>query len=179
MQLSFDAWGYAHQIQDIHFLAQRFPETPIMLDHLATPVGLFGQVGKSTAKTPRQRAAIFQQWQADIAALAAQKNVYAKISGLMMPVLGHTYFRQRRTAAVSEMVDLLSPMIEYAIQVFGVDRIVYASNFPMDKPNAKLSDLIAAYVQILAPYGKTELKKMMRDNAIDFYRLHCANGEIE
>jgi predicted TIM-barrel fold metal-dependent hydrolase len=172
MQLSFDAWGYSNQINDIHVLAQQFPNTPIMLDHLATPVGLFGKVGKSTGYKPTQRVAIFQQWQDDISALAEQKNVHTKISGLMMPVLGHNYYQHARTATVSEMVELLSPMIEHAIQVFGVDRIVYASNFPMDKPNAKLTDLIEAYIQMLSPYGAENLQKMMRDNAIAFYKMN-------
>ncbi|RKG46799.1 MULTISPECIES: amidohydrolase family protein [Acinetobacter] len=171
MQLSFDAWGYANQINDIKSLAQNFQNTPIMLDHLATPVGLFGKVGKSTGYKPSQRKAIFQQWKDDISHLAEQKNVHAKISGLMMPVLGHGYFRTKRTATVNEMVELLSPMIEHAVAVFGTDRIVYASNYPMDKPNAKLTDLIEAYIHMLSPYGAENLQKMMRDNAIAFYKM--------
>ncbi|ENW80504.1 hypothetical protein F909_01790 [Acinetobacter sp. ANC 3929] len=171
MGLSFDAWGYSSQLNEITALAQQFPDTPIVVDHLATPVGLFGAVGKKTGKTLAQRNAIFKQWQHDIAHLAEQKNVHAKISGLMMPVLGHTYYKQHRTATIAEMASLLTPLIQHAIAVFGIERIMYASNFPMDKPNTTLNDLIHAYIQMIAPYGDQALHAIFRQNAANFYQL--------
>jgi len=171
MDLSFDAWGYSTQLNEITTLAQLFPETRIVVDHLATPVGLFGAVGKKTGMTQSQRDAIFKQWQQDIAVLAEQKNVHAKISGLMMPVLGHIFYKQGRTASIVEMVSLLTPMIQHAISVFGTERIMFASNFPMDKPNTRLNDLIHAYIQMLSPYGDQALHAIFRQNAANFYQL--------
>lgn len=171
LDLSFDAWGYSTQLAEITSLAKQFPETRIVLDHLATPVGLFGAVGKKTGMTQLQRDVIFKQWQQDLARLAEQKNVHAKISGLMMPVLGHLFYQQDRTASIAEMVNLLTPMIQHAIAVFGTERIMFASNFPMDKPNARLNDLIHAYIQMLSPYGDQALHAMFRKNAANFYQL--------
>ncbi|ENV09759.1 hypothetical protein F966_02419 [Acinetobacter higginsii] len=171
MDLSFDAWCYSMQLAEITSLAKQFPETRIVVDHLATPVGLFGAVGKHTGHTSEQRAAIFEQWQQDLARLAEQKNVHAKISGLMMPVLGHLFYQQDRTASIAEMVNLLTPMIQHAITVFGTERLMFASNFPMDKPNARLNDLIHAYIQMLSPYGDQALHAMFRQNAANFYQL--------
>ncbi|ENX17819.1 hypothetical protein F895_00542 [Acinetobacter sp. CIP 64.2] len=171
LDLFFDAWGYSTQLSEITALARQFPQTRIVVDHLATPAGLFGTVGKRTGKTPAQRMAIFQQWQQDLARLAEQKNVYAKISGLMMPVLGHRFYQQQRTATISEIVNLLNPMLQHAIQVFGINRIMFASNFPMDKPNVALVDLIQAYIQMLSPYGEQALHAMFRQNAANFYQL--------
>jgi predicted TIM-barrel fold metal-dependent hydrolase len=172
LDLSFDAWGYSTQLTEITALAANFPQTRIVVDHLATPAGLFGSVGKKTGITSAQRTDIFKQWQHDLGLLAQQKNVYAKISGLMMPVLGHTFYQQHRTASPTEIVNLLTPMIQHAINVFGVDRIMYASNFPMDKPNAALSDLIYAYIQMITPYGDQALYSIFRQNAINFYQLN-------
>ncbi|MCU4376950.1 amidohydrolase family protein [Acinetobacter haemolyticus] len=171
MNLSFDAWGYSTQLNEITALAKQFPETRIVVDHLATPVGLFGAVGKKTGKTAAQRDAIFQQWQNDLSALAKQPNVHAKISGLMMPVLGHTFYKENRTATVAEMVQLLTPLIQHAIHVFGTGRIMFASNYPMDKPNARLTDLIQAYIKMIEPYGSEALQAIFRQNAIHFYQL--------
>lgn len=176
MDLSFDAWGYSTQLAEITSLAKQFPQTRIVVDHLATPVGLFGAVGKKTGITPSQREAIFNQWQQDIAVLAEQKNVYAKISGLMMPVLGHRFYQQKRTATPAEMVNLLSPLLEHAVQVFGINRIMYASNFPMDKANATLSDLVQAYIQMLRPYGEQAMRAVFRENAAHFYQLHLESS---
>jgi len=172
MDLSFDAWGYSTQLAEITSLAKQFPQTRIVVDHLATPAGLFGAVGKKTGITASQRESIFKQWQQDIAVLAKQKNVYAKISGLMMPVLGHRFYQQKRTATPSEIVNLLSPLLEHAVQVFGINRIMYASNFPMDKANATLNDLVQAYIQMLRPYGEQAIYAVFRQNAAHFYQLH-------
>lgn len=172
MDLSFDAWGYSTQLAEITSLAKQFPQTRIVVDHLATPAGLFGAVGKKTGITASQRESIFIQWQQDIAVLAEQKNVYAKISGLMMPVLGHRFYQQKRTATPSEIVNLLGPLLEHAVKVFGINRIMYASNFPMDKANATLNDLVQAYIQMLRPYGEQAMHAVFRQNAALFYQLH-------
>lgn len=171
MNLTFDAWAYSTQLTEITALAKQFPQTRIVVDHLATPAGIFGMVGKRTGKTVAQRTQIFEDWKQNLSLLAEQKNVYAKISGLMMPVLGHTFYKQQRTATVDEMVSLLSPLLQYAIDVFGYDRIIYASNFPMDKSNAALSDMIHAYIQMIRPYGDQALHAIFRQNAANFYQL--------
>jgi predicted TIM-barrel fold metal-dependent hydrolase len=171
-ELSFDAWAYSTQLNEINILAKNFPQTPIIVDHLATPVGLFGPVGKRTGRTSTQRADIFEKWKNDLEVLAQLKNVHAKISGLMMPVLGHTFYQQQRTASIAEIIHLLTPMIQHAINVFGTDRIIYASNFPMDKPNVSLSDLISAYIEIINPYGDHALYSIFRRNAANFYKLN-------
>jgi predicted TIM-barrel fold metal-dependent hydrolase len=97
--------------------------------------------------------------------------VHAKISGLMMPVLGHTFYKENRTATVDEIIQLLTPLIQHAIRVFGTDRIMFASNYPMDKPNARLTDLIQAYIKMIEPYGSEALQAIFRQNAIHFYQL--------
>lgn len=171
MDLSFDAWGYSTQLAEITSLAKQFPQPRIVVDHLATPAGLFGAVGKKTGTCQAQREAIFKQWQDDIAMLAEQKNVYAKISGLMMPVLGHRFYQQKRTATPAEMVNLLSPLLQHAIGVFGAQRLMFASNFPMDKVNTTFSDLVRAYIQMLRPYGEQATHAMFRQNAAHFYQL--------
>lgn len=169
--LTFEAWVYSTQLKDVIELAKHFPDTPIMMDHLATPVGLFGPVGKHTGRTEAERAGIFLQWQELIAELAEQKNVHVKISGIMMPVLGHEFYKQRLLASMDELVERLAPLVNHALAVFGRDRLLYASNFPMDKVNARLEDLIDAYIQVLQPHGEQTLRAIFRDNAKAFYQL--------
>lgn len=168
--LSFDAWVYSNQLQDVIELGKDFPETPLVLDHLGTPVGLFGQVGR-TGSTDTARAAIFAAWKDDISQLAEQTNSYAKISGLKMPVLGHKFYQRQQLATAEQVVNLLSPLIEHAIKAFGIERIIYASNFPMDKVNTSLTELMDAYVQMIRPYGEQALQAVFRNNAKSFYRL--------
>lgn len=48
---------------------------------------------------------------------------------------------------------------------------MFASNYPMDKPNAGLTDLIQAYIKMIEPYGSEALQAIFRQNAIHFYQL--------
>lgn len=169
--LSFDAWAYSTQLSDVTALAKQFPETAIVIDHLATPVGVFGPVGHETGRTAEQRAGIFSQWKDDIAELAEQKHIHAKVSGLLMPVLGHSFHKRRELANVDTIVNLLSPFVEHAIDVFGYERLIFASNFPMDKVTATLPDIIEAKIRMITPYGDDALKAIFRENARRFYRM--------
>lgn len=94
--LSFEAWVYSHAIPDVTALAERYPEVPIVLNHLGTPAGIFGAVGKHTGSNPGLRRQLLVRWRDDLAALAARPNVVAKVSGLMMPILGHPIPRGAR-----------------------------------------------------------------------------------
>ncbi|AXI03288.1 amidohydrolase family protein [Aquirhabdus parva] len=169
--LSFDAWAYSTQLPDVTYLAKQFPEIKFVIDHLATPVGVFGPVGRSTGYTVAQRAGILSQWKDDIAELAALPHVQAKVSGLLMPVLGHDFHKRHELASVEMIVNLLGPLVEHAYKVFGPERLIFASNFPMDKVTARLPDVIEAYAQLIAPYGESALKAVFRENAIRFYGL--------
>src|SRR6201996_328180 len=45
-KLSFDAWLLEPQLSELIDLAQNFPEIPVILDHVGTPLGLAGYQGK-------------------------------------------------------------------------------------------------------------------------------------
>ena len=171
-KLRFDAFVYSGQLPDLTWLASCFPQTPIVLDHLGTPVGVFGPVGKFTGRTARERQQIFSKWQYDIALLAEQKHVHVKISGLFMPVLGHQCHRQKTTPTVEQIEEMITPYIHHAIETFGYDRMIFASNFPMDKPCVSLENLIEAYARVIKPHGDQAFKAIFRDNAINFYDLN-------
>ncbi|QIO05505.1 amidohydrolase family protein [Acinetobacter shaoyimingii] len=169
--LSFDAWVYSTQLSDVITLAKQFPETSIVLDHLGTPAGLFGPVGKQTGLTQVARDNIFYRWKEDIAELALLPNVYTKMSGLLMPVLGHQFHKQKRLASKAEIFDLVHPMITHALESFGTYRVMFASNFPMDSVNANLVTIIDAFSDVVAAYDPDALKQVFHHNAKQFYRL--------
>jgi predicted TIM-barrel fold metal-dependent hydrolase len=162
--LSFEAWVYAHQLPDVAVLAREYPGVTVVLDHYATPVGLFGPRGRETGRTAGERRSIFDRWSDDIAAVAALPNVVAKHSGLGMPVLGWT--GARTTAQFS---DAVAPLVTRTQELFGADRTMWASNFPMDKPTVSLPGTIDALLQILG--SDADPQRLLRDNARRVYRL--------
>lgn len=169
--LTFDAWVYSHQLVDLAALAQRFPESPIVLDHLGTPAGVFGPVGRRTGASAGEREAILAAWKDGLARVASNRNVYAKLSGLLMPVLGHDEHRRGVRPSADVIRDRIRPLVDHALDVFGPERCMWASNFPMDKAVADLSAIVEAYAAIVAERGEPALRAVFRENALRFYRM--------
>lgn len=169
--LTFDAWVYSTQLSDVIALAKQFPETSIVLDHFGTPAGLFGHVGALTGLTKVARENILVRWQEDIAELASCPNVYTKMSGLFMPVLGHQFHKQNRLASKQEVYDLAFPLISHVLQHFGSYRVMFASNFPMDKVSTSLVNIIDAFSDAVVACDASALERIFHHNAKQFYRL--------
>ncbi|MDT4915563.1 MAG: hypothetical protein QOH89_263 [Pseudonocardiales bacterium] len=168
-ELSFELWMYAHQLPDAVVLATEYPQTTFVLDHYATPVGIFGPRGRSTGRTDADRAGILARWRDDVATLAALPNVVAKHSGLGMPVLGGPPRRQVDEQSIHEIVDRSAPLVRHVHDVFGSERAMWASNFPIDKPVQSIPASIAVLLDVLGADADPTL--LFRDVARRVYRL--------
>src|SRR4051794_26785334 len=80
MGLTFDALLYHTQLGELTDLAQKFPQTTIVLNHCGIPIGLGPYAGK--------RDEVFAAWRQSISALARCDNVVVKLGGLGMHVFG-------------------------------------------------------------------------------------------
>ncbi|MFI7670056.1 amidohydrolase family protein [Nocardia sp. NPDC049526] len=171
--LSFEAWVYSHALPDVTALAERYPEVPIVLDHLATPAGIFGPVGKHTGTNPSLRRELFVRWRDDLTVLAENPNVVAKVSGLMMPILGHPVPPRGTSTPIPVLLDRIRPLIAHAYEVFGADRLLWGSNFPVDKPITSIADSAELIATAITEHGggRDELGQIFRTNAQRTYRI--------
>ncbi len=98
-------------------------------------------------------------WRSGIDALAGLgDNVICKLSGLAMP------FGSMR-------VDAFAPWLEYAIEAFGVDRCMFASNFPVDAVYGTFDELYTTFSAVTAGLGRESRGKLFAGNAETVY--HC------
>jgi predicted TIM-barrel fold metal-dependent hydrolase len=98
-------------------------------------------------------------WRRGIDALATLgDNVVCKLSGLAMP-LG------------SMGVDALAPWLEHAIEAFGVDRCLFASNFPVDSMCGTFDELYDTFSTVTAGLDVASRDKLFAANAERVYRL--------
>ncbi|MCU1644750.1 MAG: amidohydrolase family protein [Nocardia sp.] len=171
--LSFEAWVYSQQLPEVTALAQRYPDATIVLNHLGTPAGIFGPVGKFTGHNPGQRRELFVQWRDDLTALATHPNVVAKVSGLMMPILGHPVPPRGAPTPVPVLLERISPLLQHALDVFGADRLIWGSNFPVDKPITSIGNAAEAVATALTDHGADEkaLEQVFRVNAQRIYHV--------
>lgn len=167
--LSFELWCYAHQLPDAVQLIREYPETTFVLNHYATPVGLLGPRGESTGRTEPERSAMLDRWRDDVAAVAEFPNVVAKHSGLGMPLLGVMPRKPRGMESVAMLADQWRPLIRHLHDVFGPERTMWASNFPMDKATVTIPASVAVLLDVLGSDAEPEL--LLRDVAARVYRI--------
>jgi predicted TIM-barrel fold metal-dependent hydrolase len=110
--------------------------------------------GWPRSDAPEERAL----WEAGIDALAGlHANVMCKLSGLAMP-LG------------SMEAEVLAPWLERAIEAFGVDRCMFASNFPVDGMHGTFDELYSAFSTVTAGLDEESRDKLFATNAERVYR---------
>ncbi|HZD88876.1 MAG TPA: amidohydrolase family protein [Pseudolabrys sp.] len=142
--LSFELQVYAPQVAHAVELIKTFPDVRMILVH----AGML---------TERTQEAV-DQWRAALTAMAAWPNLHIKLSGLGM-YSGGLRFQQARQ------------VIRDCIQIFGAERTIYGSNFPLEKLHASYADFFGHYRKVLAEYSDAEQRKILHDNAAAFYRL--------
>jgi L-fuconolactonase len=168
--LSFDAWMYYHQLPDFIDLVRAIPETPVVLCHLATPIGLAGDYD-GLGSTVAERDKIAEEWKESLSRLAEVPHVRFKIGGLLMPILGFGAERQPTTMSKGEFVDRVGPFITWALDALGIERCMFASNFPIDKVSISYQNLVAGFDELLQ--SRTEEEKQLFFNGVagNFYRI--------
>jgi len=114
-------------------------------------------VGHAGLPTSRS-AEYFKSWSAGLRALATVENVICKISGLGM------YDR-------SWSVESIRPWIETCLDAFGIERCMFASNWPVDSLFSSYGDLFGAYAGIVAALAPHEQGKLFAGNAEHYYRI--------
>ena len=98
-------------------------------------------------------------WKEGIDALAGLgANIFCKLSGLAMP------FR-------STKAEVLSPWIGYALEAFGVDRCMFASNFPVDSAFGTFDNLYDGFNTLTAGLDVDARDRLFAANAERVYRL--------
>jgi L-fuconolactonase len=136
----------APQLPSVARVAAELPDSTFVLDHL----------GK-----PRVAAGALDEWRALIAPVAARPNVVAKLSGLVAEADW-----ARWTVAD------LRPFVLTAVELFGTDRLMFGSDWPVCEVAATYGQTKAAMVEIL---GGTP-PDVFAGTAIRTYRLEGLCG---
>ena len=97
-------------------------------------------------------------WRRGMEALADCANVACKISGL--PVLGAPF-----------TLEANKPIILDTISMFGVERCMFASNFPVDGLKGSWDYIYTTYKRAVADLDQRDQEKLFAENALKFYRI--------
>src|ERR1700754_828219 len=144
-RMSFDLQLYPSQMEEAAALARDHADTQFIVNH----TGMF---------VDRDSVAGYRAWREGMRKLAGCANVAVKISGLAM-------FDHRWT------VDSLRPYVLETIDTFGVERAMFASNFPVDRQFGSYADLWDAYAAIVGGASDAEKAALFVRNAEHVYRI--------
>jgi predicted TIM-barrel fold metal-dependent hydrolase len=93
-----------------------------------------------------------------MATLAACPNATVKISGLGQPGKAWT-------------ADANRGVVLSAIETFGVQRAMFASNFPVDSLCASFDTIFSGFHDIVADFSESERRALFHDNAVRIYAM--------
>jgi L-fuconolactonase len=65
----------------------------------------------------------------------------------------------------------LRPFIDATVEAFGVDRLIFAADWPVCLQAASIPRNVAVLDRALAGLSEADRRKIFRDNANRFYRL--------
>jgi predicted TIM-barrel fold metal-dependent hydrolase len=125
-------------------LSADFPETLIVLNHTGLPRN----------RSPQE----LEGWKGAMTKFSAAPNVAVKISGL--GELGQAWTVERNRSVILD-----------TIHIFGEDRCMFASNFPVDSLVGSLATIYSGFAAATKTLGSAAQAKLFAGNARRIYRF--------
>ena len=135
------SWENMSKARDV---ASKFPNSTMVLEHVGYPSSRSDEY--------------FRNWRTGLTALAEAENTYCKISGLGM--YDHQW-----------TVDSIKPWVLACLDVFGIDRCFFGTNWPVDRLYSSYDPIVNAYDEITKDLTLTEREALFFANASRIYRL--------
>ena len=98
-------------------------------------------------------------------------NVVVKLGGMGVPFAGFNSYLATPPASSSQLAQEWRPYIETCIDMFGADRCMFESNFPIDESVGSYSVLWNTFKRLTSGGSKEEKRKLFSGTAMRVYRL--------
>jgi L-fuconolactonase len=145
LDLSFDALGFPRHLGNFHKVLTRHPTLRVVVDHCMKP----------QIRAPEG----FQPWADGIARIAADTRACCKFSALITE------------ADANWTVADLAPYAAHVLEVFGADRVMWGSDWPVCRLRGEYADWRAAALDLTKGLSATDRARVFGGTAAAFYRL--------
>ena len=161
--LSLDFWIYHTQLNEMEKIARALPDLTIILNHVGGPIHLGEYEGK--------QAVTHREWRSAMIRLSRIPNINVKLGGLGMAVNGAKFHNDKIPPNSVQLSDVWKPWIYETIDMFGFDRCMFESNFPVDKGSCSYGALWNAFKIIAKDMSDDEINKLFSKNAAKIYKI--------
>jgi L-fuconolactonase len=161
--LTYDAMLYHSQIGELTQAARDLPDLAIVLDHIGCIVGVGPYRGREQET--------FRAWRAAMADLARCPNVAVKIGGFGMIVCGPLWHDAETPPSSIALATAWQPYVETCIDLFGAQRCMFESNFPVDKGMYGYRTVWNAFKRLTATASADERHAVFSGTAARVYRI--------
>ncbi len=145
-KLTYDILIFPKHLPVAYEMIKKFPQQLFVVDHIAKPLI------KGRQLSP---------WDEHIRQLASCQNVFCKISGMVTEADWKNW----------QFSDF-EPYLDIILEAFGVERIMIGSDWPVCTVSAeynKVLDIVLSYISKLTEF---EQKKILGENALQFYHIY-------
>jgi len=132
--LTYDLLVLEHQLPETIALADRHPDLPMILDHIAKP---------------RIRDGEIEPWARRIRELARRPHVTCKLSGLVTEADLQTW-----------TADALFPYFQVVLEAFGPQRLMFGTDWPvclLASSYRRWHETVAGWIAPLSPYERADI----------------------
>lgn len=143
--LTYDLLVFPRQLPAAIALAQKFPEQPFVLDHLAKPP---------------IKAGVLSPWREQVRELATQPNVRCKVSGMVTEADWQDW-----------RADDFRPYLDVVFEAFGPDRLMFGSDWPVCLLAGSYERAFGLMQNYIHQLGADTAAKFFGENAAQFYGL--------
>ena len=143
---SYDVLIFPDQLKHTLGFVKAFPDQPLVIDHIAKPYIKDKKI---------------DEWKIGMEAIAKYENVYCKISGMVTEADWKQWTKEDFT-----------PYLETVTEAFGIDRIMYGSDWPVCLVAASYEKVVEIVRNHFSSFSKDEQELFFGGNTIKFYNLN-------
>jgi len=167
--LSLDAWVYHPQLAELAAVADAFPDLAIILNHIGAPI-LGGPYSG-------RRDEVLTRWRSGMEQLAKRPNVFLKVGAIPIRLPGTARDEAAGPPSSETVAKAWKPFVETCVDLFGAQRCMFESNFPVQKRWCSYQVVWNAFKRVAAGASAVEKHALFAGTAIRAYRLPAALAE--
>jgi L-fuconolactonase len=142
---TYDLLVHTRHLKYVSQVAESCPELQFVIDHMAKPPIVRNEI---------------KDWAEAMKPVAAFPNIYCKLSGLVT-----------EANWTSWQTEDLRPYVDQALELFGTDRMMFGSDYPVCLLAASYERVLESFQELLKDLSEADRDKIFSTNARTFYRL--------